>query len=97
MKKDIDILLDEDGDLMLDANGDPVVGDVTLQNIQLLLNTNPGDWKLYPTFGLGIVDYINSNELQGLNIKIKQMLERDGMKVDVIVLENKKIKIDAKY
>ncbi|MEZ5195125.1 MAG: hypothetical protein R2764_01600 [Bacteroidales bacterium] len=57
MKKNIDILLGEDGDLLLDSNGDPVVGDVTQQNIELIIKTTPGDLKLAPTYGVGIKYY----------------------------------------
>lgn len=97
MKKHIDILLDENGDLLLDENGEPVVGDVTQQNQKLIINTNKGDWRLYPLVGVGKDDYVDDENPAGLLREIRQQLIRDGFKVESIKLVENKIKVNASY
>lgn len=93
--KSIDILLDDDGDLLIDENGDPVVGDAEQQQIELLLKSNPGDWKLNPTVGVGLINYMNSTDVGKLPILIKKQLEMDGFKVKDIKLTGSVITVDA--
>lgn len=97
MKRNIDVLLDDDGDLLLDENKDPIVGDVSIQNQKLLLNTRKGDWKLYPLVGVGAKDFVDDETAAGLLREIRQQFTKDGMKVKTIDITNNAINIDASY
>lgn len=97
MKRNIDVLLDDDGDLLLDDNKNPIVGDVTVQNQKLLLKTRKGDWKLYPLTGVGAQDFVDDENTTGLTREIRQQFTADGMNVKYIDISNNKINIDARY
>ncbi len=97
MKRNIDILLDEDGDLMLDENGEPVVGDVTIQNQRLLLATSKGDWKLYPLVGVGLNEFVDDESPRDLMREIRMQLKADGQVIKSIEIKGENINVDAKY
>jgi hypothetical protein len=60
-----DILLNSDFD-MATAGGDFAVGESKAQNLALLLKANPGEFRQWPTMGIGLVNHINSSDLSGL-------------------------------
>ena len=73
-----DILLDENGDLVI-ANGDFVVGDSIDQEVATLLQLNKGELKEFPILGPDLIKLINSNTSEvELRQIIKTELKRDG-------------------
>lgn len=90
-----DILLDDDGDLLLDGNDEPVVGLADSQHIQTMLQVSPGHLKLLPATGKNLVVVINGSiEKRDLH-EIKKQLESDGFKVKSINYSNNNLEIDA--
>jgi len=69
-KDNWDILLDEDGDLLVE-NGDLVAGDATQQHIKHILKAHKGEFKWCPLLGVGIDEYVCSNHLQRNQLKKK--------------------------
>ena len=73
-----DILLDENGDLRIEA-GDFVIGNSVDQEVGLLLEMNKGDLKEDPLMGPDLIRLINAN-ISEIEVKqiIKGQLKRDG-------------------
>lgn len=90
-------MLDDDGDLKIDENGEPVVGDVTAQNQRILIETNKGDLKLYPLIGVGAEDFIDNENYNDLLREIRLQFKKDGLKINLLEAINNEIKIDAYY
>jgi hypothetical protein len=91
-----DILLNTTHDLDI-ANGDLPIGESTLQNQDLLLMTNKGEWKENPTIAVGAAGFLKDEEEAGLMAEIKTQFEKDGMKVKQIEITEEKLNIDANY
>lgn len=91
-----DILLGTDGDLKIE-NGDLVIGYSDTQHQKLLLTSFKGQWKEKPTIGVGAAGFLKDEDVQGLAAEIKQEFERDGMRVNKIVVTTDNIKVDATY
>jgi hypothetical protein len=92
-----DVLLDEDFDLLME-NGDFVVGESTLQHQALLLLSNKGEWRQSPVVGVGLNNFLlqdgGEDELRQL---VRKELERDGMRVGSIQLDEGLPLIEASY
>lgn len=74
-----DILIDNDNDLLIAANGDFSVGNSTLQEVAAIITSYPGWWKQYPLVGCAAPNYINSPGAgQQLSNSINQQLKLDG-------------------
>jgi hypothetical protein len=74
-----DILLADDFDLSITPDGDFTVGDSDVQHIILLIETNTGAWKQYPTIGVGIEKYSGSSgKGTQLRTEITATLKADG-------------------
>lgn len=108
MAKSIGILLDpETGDLLVAAQQDAAgviaqgleIGTTTFQNQALILQAVKGEFKEYPTLGVGISDILGDDEMTGWKREIALQLEADGMKVKTVDLDlkNNKLTIDAEY
>ena len=89
-----DILLDADGDLLIE-NGDLKVSESDQQEIETILKLNKGDLKRDPVLGCNLMQLINS-DISEVEIKqrIKLNLERDGKKINSIGFNNGVISID---
>lgn len=75
----IDFLLDDDNDIQFDANGELVIGESELQDVALIIQTNPGEWKEDPIMGLGLPRFVKSKENQQLiERELKIQLTRDN-------------------
>lgn len=97
MAKDRDILLSTELDIMF-ANGDFVIGDSTMQNQYLILSTHKGEWKENPFIGTGLEDMLNDDGGEAYwKQKISEELERDGMDVRDVKINNGQIQINANY
>lgn len=93
-----DLLLDDNGDIQFDDNGELITGDATNQNQQLILIANKGEWKEFPELGVGIVEMLSNENYNEIMIEAKKNLEYDGMEVNNIrFTENGKLMVDAKY
>lgn len=93
-----DILIDNAYDLVIE-NGDFVIDESTNQHQHLLLITQPGEWKMNPTFGIGIENYLldDGNLMRDLTKTVRKQFELDGMKVDYVKYNGKELKVDASY
>lgn len=90
----IDFLLDDDNDIQFDANGELVIGESELQDVALIIQTNPGEWKEDPIIGMGMAKYIKSKEDRAIiERELKKQLARDGKDYERI---KNKLKIDFK-
>lgn len=93
----IDLLLDKNGDIQFDENGELVIGDSEQQDVELILATRPGDWKEHPTTGVNIHQYIKSREAQATVAReVILQLKEDGFKVSKVEVEYPNISVDAK-
>lgn len=102
------ILLDPDtGDLQVSSARDALgliaqgleVGDTTCQNQAIILQANKGEFKEYPTLGVGISGMANDHETTGWTREISLQLEAEGMRVNDVDIDitNNKLLIDAEY
>jgi hypothetical protein len=98
MGKNIGILLDENGDIMI-KNGSMVIGDSTLQNQYMILAAQKGEFKEYPMLGVGISDILGDDDVLEWKKRIREEFARDDMKVNNIDLNLQigDIKIEAHY
>lgn len=84
----MDILLDDDGDIDVSADGDFKVGPSDEQHVMLLINTYPGNWKEFPTCGVGIRDYIlSAGKTNILKRSINVQLTGDGYRNITTILK----------
>ncbi len=108
MAKSTGILLDPaTGDLLVAAQRDATgmiaqgleIGTTTFQNQALILQASKGEFKEYPTLGVGISDILGDDEMTGWKREIALQLKTDGMKVKTVDLDlkNNKLTIDAEY
>ena len=96
--KNTDLQIDENYGLKADPERhDLVVGDTTLQNQELILLAQPGEWKEHPMVGCGIEGITNDNDTNVWRRDIREQLQRDGMTVRSIRFNQDNIEIDAEY
>lgn len=91
-----DLLLDDGGDLSI-TNGDLVIGESTQQHQQLLLASAKGEFKENPTATVGIMNYLESENVGEMLGEIKRRFSDDGMTVNSLSIANENILIDASY
>lgn len=108
MPKALDILIDPNtGDLKADTERDALgliaqglgVGNATYQNQAIILQAVKGEFKEYPTLGVGISDMVNDHETTGWTREISLQLESDGMTVKEVDIDitSGKLTLDAEY
>lgn len=104
--KNIGLLLDQETadlhvQILKDAEGKIVqglhLGDVTNQNITIILKMQPGEMKEQPTVGVGIDSMLLDHEYLLYKHKIRQQLVDDGMTVKYLEIEDQKVNINAVY
>jgi len=79
-----DVLLDDDYDLKI-LNGDFVIGESTMQDVVLILQTNKGEWKHDPILGCNLIELIKSKSSKvEVEKRVRLQLERDGKNYDKI-------------
>lgn len=92
-----DILLDDDGDLLIE-NGDFVIGESDTEHIKSILMANKGDFKEFPELGVGMEELLNDDAITQFLIDAKKNLEYDGLQVNNISFTDEgKLNVDAKY
>lgn len=90
----MDFLLDTDKELRIEM-GDFVVGESTEQDIALILESMPGDYKEFPLLGVGLrrnlsVPYNQNAFLRG---QIMKHLDYDDIRYDKIIISENKVNI----
>ena len=82
--KATDILLDANYDLAIER-GDLVTGESDAQHLELLLQTNQGEWRQDPLVGVGLSRYLSSpygpQQAAELTRTLSIQLERDGYSI----------------
>lgn len=84
------------GDVLC-TGGDFAVSDATLQHQKDLLDAGKGEYKESPTVGVGIYEYLNSEDPSDLIREIKDQFLKDGMDVNYIKATPEELNINAQY
>lgn len=75
-----------------------VLGNILPQNIALIVMANPGEFHFSPLLGVAIDELILDDDYLRYKHRIREHLERDGLKVKSIELSEKRtLKIEANY
>ncbi|WP_281683420.1 oxidase [Zunongwangia profunda] len=92
-----DILLDQDGDLIIE-NGDFKIGYSDNQHQEHILKAEKGEYKEFPEVGVGISQMLSDDRYDEMMIEMKKQLQYDGMKIKTIRFEQDgQLIIDGKY
>ena len=91
-----DILFTTDGDLDMSVN-DLQYGESTDQHQRDILLARKGDYKMAPTVGVGLMDYLLDHTPDEMQREIRQQLYQDGMEVNQITFSNGLLTLDAPY
>lgn len=91
-----DLILDEDRDLMIDAD-DLVIGVSDEQHREHLLLLEKGALKENLGVGVGLASFIEAEDEAGLLREVAIQYSADGMKVKTVKLENNILKTEAPY
>jgi hypothetical protein len=91
-----DILMHEFGDVLC-MGGDFAIGDATLQHQKDLLDACKGEYKESPTVGVGIYEFLNSEDPSDMIREIKDQFLKDGMEVNLIKATAEGLNINAQY
>lgn len=91
-----DILFTSDGDIDFSYN-DIQYNESTCQHQRDILLARKGDYKLSPTVGVGIMDYVLDHTPDEMQREIRRQLFQDGMQVNKITYLNGILTIDAPY
>jgi len=101
------ILLDEAGDLQITVKRDSegkivsglVIGDSSLQNQYVILAAQKGEFKEYPTLGVGISDMLGDDDVLEWKKRIREEFAKDELGINSIDLDlqSGRLNIDAKY
>ena len=75
-----DYYLDEDFEMTI-VNGDFQVNEDTQQDVNFIIQTNIGQIRYLPTYGVGIQNYLNSND--SLSVKRKIIEQSKKILVDI--------------
>ena len=73
------------------------VASVLFQNQALILRTQPGQIKEFPTIGVGLEDILNDNEINYWKRKITESFELDGQIIESLNIDNTGLKIMSNY
>ncbi|MDR2361702.1 MAG: hypothetical protein LBD91_03135 [Prevotellaceae bacterium] len=86
------ILLDDTGELVI-RNGSVAIGNTDEQSAKLLLAGAPGEWKEYPTTGIGIMRMQHGAIDRFLDRDIRVQLNSIGINVKTLSITEKGIEI----
>ena len=75
-----DLILTDDFDLKIEG-GDFVFGDATEQNQDLLLLIDKGQLRQFPYVGVGVVNYLNDDNIQQMHGEVVKQYELDGLSI----------------
>ncbi len=93
-----DFLKDDLGDMAI-VDGDFAVGISDYQHEEDLLIAQKGDFKQFPDVGVGIEDFINESDIDGLLDAVRSEFTKDGMTVSNISFDEQtgNLNYDASY
>jgi hypothetical protein len=91
-----DLLFTPNGDLDLGSN-DLRYGESTDQHQRDILLARKGDYKMAPTVGVGVLDYLLDHTPDEMQRDIRQQFYQDGMTVNKITFLNGLLTLDAPY
>lgn len=105
MAKTIGIQLNDDYDLDIEIVKDSsgkitsglVIGEITQQNMKMILVGNPGEFKEKPLVGVGINNMILDHNTLAYEHSIREQLTNEGMTLSTLSLSETEIQIDASY
>lgn len=104
MAKSTGILLDDTMDLIISPKRELglitsgfVIGDVTRQNQKLIINSAKGEIKEDPLVGVGIGNFLETNDNGGLAREIRSQLWQDGQQVKEILVQIPYVRVEASY
>lgn len=78
-------------------SGGITIGNTLYQNQAFILQAFKGEYKEFPTLGVGLSDMLNDDDLTGWKREITLQLESDSMKVDKVDITTDKLIINAEY
>lgn len=83
-----DFQINDQGDLNVDtAAGDFTIGVSDSQNVYDILESFQGEWKEYPAVGVGLIQYLKTENPNNAISIIKQQLQADGFQVSRVSAE----------
>ena len=74
-----------------------VLEETTPQNQAMILVANPGEFKEYPAWGVGIGNIINDHDFARWRRKIREQIEADGQRITKLEITEKGLTLEAKY
>ena len=89
-----DILLKSNGGFKI-INGDFVLGESNEQHVELILQTNPNEWKQSPITGACIVKMLGGSITGFAKRNVQVQLEEDGYSLDTITENENGINVTA--
>lgn len=93
-----DILTDPETGEVICRQGDLVTGESTRLHQNDLLLACEGEYKQFPTTGVGLIHFIDDDEAANLMRKIRQQFSADGMNVTRSTMtEAGKLTLEAQY
>ena len=91
----LDILIDTDGDILINATG-LVFGDGDAQALERLLKLNTGELKATPLVGTNLIRLANKRgSVQEVKQDIKVQLINDGWINETITITGQNLSVDA--
>lgn len=90
-----DILLDANKNVLM-RNGDFVIGESDQQNIELILSTNPNDWKESPVVGAALIKSLGGDINGFVKRNVTVQLEADGYVLEEINEKENGIDVKAR-
>ncbi len=78
-----DFILNAAGDLQI-SGGDFVVGSSDTQHVLDIIQSSIGSWKQFPLVGVGVMNYLKSQNGQALGNVIKTQLQADIFSVSAV-------------
>ncbi|OXA83668.1 hypothetical protein [Flavobacterium columnare] len=91
-----DFVLDKDNDLMF-ANGDFFVANSDQQHLELILNSQQGEWKENPDLGVNLIKSQSGLIDRFLKRNIKVQLEADGFDIEILNIGTTGIELKGQY
>lgn len=90
---DIQVKKDQNGKIIQGFH----LGDTTMQNVEIILQMQPGELKEYPTLGVGIDNMLLDNDSLLYKHKIRQQLDSDGIRVNKLEIKGITVDLNASY
>jgi hypothetical protein len=83
---------------MVIKNGDFMVEESTLTHQKCLLLAEKGDYRQFPTVGVGLTNYLlDDGDTDKLTSEIQTEFTRDGMEIDKLIVQGSLIDVEAEY